>query len=200
MNLHADGDFTVTKISLLLTFPFDIGDQDYVVPIKVSDHLSLIDQYLPSLGKILHSKPNSVRVNMIPKPDLTYEKIDWSSCYKYRAFVAYKDSILAVGGYRYGGENSSFSSVADLYNTITQMWTKLPDMIEPRRAPALVVVNDEVCAVKGEEYLILSTITIECYNSTSNSWSLKFSELYPDRENPAAASVLNDTLWLGELR
>ena len=35
---------------------------------------------------------------MISKPDLTYEKINWSSYYKYRAFVAYEDSILAVGG------------------------------------------------------------------------------------------------------
>ena len=132
---------------------------------------------------------------LIFKPDLTYEKIDWSSYYKYRAFVAYKDSIQAVGDYRYGGENSSFLSVADLYNTATQTWTKLPDMIEPRRAPALVVVNDEVCAIGREEYLIVSTIKIECYISTSYSWSLKFSELYLDREN-AAAAVLNDTLYI----
>ena len=37
-------DLGTKKISLLLTFPFDIGDQDYVVSIKVSDHLHLIDQ------------------------------------------------------------------------------------------------------------------------------------------------------------
>ena len=66
-------------------------------------------------------------------------------------------------------------------------------MIEPRKAPALVVLNDEVSAIGGEEYILLSRIIIECYNSTSNSWHIKFSEVSPHREN-AAAIVLNDTL------
>ena len=131
---------------------------------------------------------------MISEPELTWEKIDWSSYYKYRAFLAYEDSILAVGGFgsRCGG-NSNFSSAVDLYNTTTQTWTKLPNMIKPQKSPALVVVNDEVCAVGGEEYIRLSRIVIECNNSTSNSWHIKFSEVSPHRQN-AAIVVLNDAL------
>ena len=119
------------NISLLLKLPLEIDVyDDVVVPVKVDDYLYLIIQHSITFKRD-DRKLNSFRVNMISKSNLTYEEIDWSSYYKYRVFVAYKDSILAVGGCGYlCGRNSSFSSAADLYNTTTQTWTKLPDMIE----------------------------------------------------------------------
>ena len=179
------------KTSLLLTFPFSIAvNNDVVVPVKVDNYLYLINQN--STFERDDRRLDSFRVNMMSKSNLTYEKIGWSRYYKYRSFVAYKDSILAVGGCGYlCGLNSKYLSAADLYNITTQTWTKLPDMIQKRKGPALVVVNDEVCVIGGG----LTNIIIECYNSTSNSWHPKLSGFIHYREN-AAAVVLNNTLYI----
>ena len=59
------------NISLLLRFPFNIGVEHSVAFVKVNDYyLFLIDQHPTFMPKIINSKPSSVRVNMISKPDL----------------------------------------------------------------------------------------------------------------------------------
>ena len=111
---------------------------------------------------------NTLRVNVSePKSSLT--ALDWEYKYKNRKYIAFNGSMFAVGAYLSPMHMSLkyFRSDVHVYYPVNQTWIKLPNTTFPRYGHMLVMFEGLVCAVGG-----LFSKSVECYNSSTNRWSL----------------------------
>ena len=84
--------------------------------------------------------------------------------------------IYCAGGRRTSQPNftANMISEVDVYDIASQTWTTPSQMISPRGAPAVAVVNNELIVAGGEvDYQNNALDIVEAYNPTSNSWTVK---------------------------
>ena len=194
---HDIGNKTVTT---LLHFP-----KSYVSNFHVPNFVK-VNNIVYVISEI--SNKSILRVNL-SQTNLFWETLNWNEQYKYRSYIAHKDSIFSVGAqYDYLSldwkhrENFQLAQSrtrlgcdhAYLYNVTTNVWTRLRSMNQPRLGHTLVLFKDLICAVGGS----LSK-TAECYNSSTNQWT-NLPQMTIARRG-AAAVELNGELFVmgGEL-
>ena len=146
--------------------------------VKVNEWVYVISQNMSK---------NILRANLTDS-SMVWEEIEWDNAYKLRNYIAFKDSILAVGAL-HTYSNSPHALSVDLYNTTTQEWIQLPNLNETRRGHALVIFKGLLCAVGGVE-----TKTSECLNMSTGQWTyLPPMKAFRQR---AAAVELNGKLYV----
>ena len=146
--------------------------------VKVNERVYFISQNMSK---------NILRVNLTDS-SMVWEEIEWDNAYKLRNYIAFKDSILAVGAL-HTYSNSPHALSVDLYNTTTQEWIQLPNLNETRKGHALVIFKGLLCAVGGVE-----TKTSECLNMSTGQWTyLPPMKAFRQR---AAAVELNGKLYV----
>ena len=167
---------TNVKISTLFRFP-KAFEGKYSAPdfVKIHD--------LVFLTNFANTK-SMLKTNLSDSP-FQWKEINWNNEYKYRKYIAYKDSILAVGSYidyishsnmsldlfvRYHKTVGSIRYFqAHLYNIITNRWTQLPSMNESQVGHTLVKFKGLICAVGG--FYVVSQASVECFNFSTNQWT-----------------------------
>ena len=97
----------------------------------------------------------SIKVNL-SKSSLTWENVPWNNNYKHYQYIAWENSILAVGN----------GPLVHILNTTTNTWTNLTSMHESRWGHTLVNYNGLVCAISG-----YNAPTAECFNVSANQWT-----------------------------
>ena len=130
----------------------------------------------------------------ISDASLARTRLHWKDYHINRNYIAFNDSILAIGArdfkYKFSDEYSTFGiTAADLYNTTTGRWTKLHDMNEARAYHSLVAFQGLVCAIGGYE-----AINSECYNP--NSSRCTYLPKMNTMQQGAAAVEFNDELYV----
>uniref|UniRef100_A0A8C5H4H9 Kelch-like protein n=1 Tax=Gouania willdenowi TaxID=441366 RepID=A0A8C5H4H9_GOUWI len=81
--------------------------------------------------------------------------------------VTYMGHIFAVGG----KDDSTHLRSAEAYDPVTNTWHDVPEMVHSHRDFGIAVMNKRIFVVscrRGKKI-------IECYNSTTNTWSVVFS-------------------------
>ena len=140
------------NITTLLHFPKPLHPLDnvpYIIPVNDVVYVISSDVKVEIM----------LRVNLSKTP-LTWENLDWEIMHKNRKYIAFKDSILAIGrpysSYRYMGFAGNYvrsgCPFTDLFNTTTGTWIQLQDMNERRIGHTLVLFQGMVCAVGGGNY------------------------------------------------
>uniref|UniRef100_A0A8C5N9R3 BACK domain-containing protein n=1 Tax=Gouania willdenowi TaxID=441366 RepID=A0A8C5N9R3_GOUWI len=81
--------------------------------------------------------------------------------------VAYMGHIFAVGG----RNGSRYLRSAEAYDPVTNTWHDVPEMVHSHRYFGIAVMNKQIFVVSCRDRKKI----IECYNSTTNSWSVVFS-------------------------
>jgi len=138
-----------------------------------------------------HNFQPALRLN-ISQLNWTWEEIEWKNEYKNRRYIAYKDSILAIGLKPTEDIKATMlgSNKTDIFNATTGEWTRLPDMKVPRMGHALALFKGLVCAIGGS----LPSDAVECFNRTTNQWThLTFMGRY---SRYASAIELNEELYV----
>ena len=189
--------------SILMRFPKTF-ESNYTVPDFVKVH-NLV--FVTSFS----NTHNTLMVNL-SESSLKWKEIEWKNEYKCRKYIAYKDSIFAVGIYfdHMNGRSMSHSVIksmnqtvlnaylsilpyyqAYLYNTTTNKWTQLPNMHQLRFGHSLAVFKGLICAIGGSP---VSPLSAECFNRSTNQWTL-LPSMNTERQF-AAALELNDELYV----
>ena len=84
--------------------------------------------------------------------------------------------IYCAGGRLTSQPNFAANTIAevDVYDITNQTWSTPSQIITPRGAPAVAVVNNELIVAGGEvDYQNSALAIVEAYNPTSNSWVVK---------------------------
>ena len=102
-------------------------------------------------------------------PQSTLKELTWNYAYQRRKYIAFNDSLFAVGAYDNPMvlENRK-SYVASLYNPDAEAWKTLRNTKYSHYGHALVSFRKLICTVGGKSRGDL----VECFNSSSNNWSL----------------------------
>ena len=177
-------DVHKNNISVLSNYPGTIANAEQVEQIlQVGDTVYVIEDWIEHFAVLKLNLSNSSR---------TWEKLHWDKKYQHRNYIAFNNSILAVGNrdYNYDFTESNIATAnVDLYNTATGEWTALRSMKKPRAYHTLVLFQELVCAIGGKD-----SGSSECYDPNTNKW--RFLPPMNTERQRAAAAELNGELYV----
>ena len=157
--------------------------------VKINDLVYLISSL---------TNQNAYRTNVsVSDPYTSWEKVKWPDRYKNRRYIAYKDSIFAVGAYNNNITSRRKLTVehgqsADLYIPAINGWVALPNTNQWHYGHALVIFNELICSTGG-----LYARNPECFNESTYTWTTLPPMLLPHRYQPAAVALNGELYVIG---
>jgi len=166
---------TVTYLGNVDTsYPNVIGDIWNECIVKVNEQAYIFRNFNHSILVSLNSS------------NLSWTKLDWDVKYTNRRYISSGSYLYAIGGLQRknittsnldpkflptvaGDVDTAFlpTAAGDVYDTATKLWTELPDKNESRERHSLVVFQELICALGGDN----DQRTCECFNPNTRKWS-----------------------------
>jgi len=132
---------------------------------------------------------------------LTRKNVTWNKRFFNRKYISSGNYLFFIGSLHFRAIINSIegdlrpTAAADMYNTVTQRWTKLPDMNEPRVDHTLVLFQGLICAISGDFHS-----TAECFNLSTTKWTYLpkiIMSVYGIGKNPGAVELNGELYVIG---
>ena len=137
-----------------------------------------------SIGEIFDPATNK----WTPIPDMKEARWCCAAC-------AMGDKLYVIGGNNYDGHNYKSLSSVDVFDTITQEWSSIPNMKTKRNGCAAVSLKNKIYVFGGHDgYNFLSSA--EVYDITTQEWT-QLPEMKEKRKNCAVTVVGNRIYVVG---
>ena len=78
------------------------------------------------------------------------------------AAVVFKEEVYAIGGI----SNGKPSAVVEVFNPFTKEWSRVANLVAPRRRPGACVLDNQIVVVGGESSVV------EIYDKEKNIWKI----------------------------
>jgi N-acetylneuraminic acid mutarotase len=155
---------------------------------------SVVNGKIYAIGGWGGSKSLSTVEEYDPVTDTWTKKADMLTPRGYLATSAVNGKVYAIGGSDFVDGKVVYLPTVEEYDTMTDTWTKKADMLTPRFAHSISVVNGKIYVIGG--WIEWAISTVEEYDPAMDTWTKKADMLTPRGYLATSAPAVNGKIYV----